>query len=81
MGEEATIKGSLPGLFSNIGIQFNSKHNLSLSLQGTYLRAFLKEFTQDNGTSEEVVELEKKDYQNISRVDLSFGIFYTFNSK
>jgi hypothetical protein len=78
VGEESMIKGSLPGLSTSLGISYQIIPNLSLGFQGNYIRAFLKEFTQDNGNSEEVIELEEKDYQNISRIDFSFGIFYTF---
>ena len=79
VGEESMIKGSLPGLSASLGVSYEVIPSLSLGFKGNYIRAFLKEFTQDNGTSEEVVELEEKDYQNISRIDFSFGIFYTFN--
>ena len=78
VGEESMIKGSLPGLSTSLGISYQIIPNLSLGFQGNYIRAFLKEFTQDNGNSEEVIELEEKDYQNISRIDFSFGLFYTF---
>ncbi len=78
VGEESMVKGSLPGLSTSLGISYKVIPNLSLGFQGNYLRAFLKEFTQDNGSSEEVIQLEEKDYQNISRIDFSFGIFYTF---
>jgi opacity protein-like surface antigen len=78
VGEESMIKGSLPGLSTSLGISYQIIPNLSLEFQGNYIRAFLKEFTQDNGSSVEVIELEEKDYQNISRIDFSFGIFYTF---
>jgi hypothetical protein len=77
VGEESMIKGSLPGLSASLGISYEVIPKLSLGFQGNYIRAFLKEFTQDNGSSEEVIELEEKDYQNISRIDFSFGIFYT----
>ena len=76
--EESNVKGSLPGLSSNLGINYQVSSNLSATIQGNYIRAFLKEFTQDNGSSKEVIKLEKKDYQNISRIDLSFGLSYTF---
>ena len=78
VGEESMIKGSLPGLSTSLGISYQVIPNLSLEFQGNYIRAFLKKFTQDNGSSQEVIELEEKDYQNISRIDFSFGIFYTF---
>ena len=78
VGEESMIKGSLPGLSTSLGVSYQVIPNLSLGFQGNYIRAFLKEFTQDNGGSEEVIELDEKDYQNISRIDFSFGIFYTF---
>jgi len=78
VGEESMIKGSLPGLSTSLNISYDVIPNLSLGFQTNYIRAFLKQFTQDNGTSQEVIELDEKDYQNISRLDFSFAIFYTF---
>jgi hypothetical protein len=81
VGDSAMFKGSSPGLFTSLNLSYQVLPNLSIGLQGSYIRAFLKEFTQDDGTTQQVIKLEKENYQNISRIDYSFGIFYTFRRK
>ncbi len=81
VGDSATLKGSSPGLSSSLRVNYEIIPSLSIGLQGSYIHAFLKEFTQDNGSTQEVVTLDKSEYQNISRFDFSFGIFYTFLKK
>ena len=73
--DSAIIKGSSPGMSTSLSISYQIIRNLHIGLNGSYIRAFLKEYTKENGS---VVKLEKQDYQNISRMDLSFGIFYSF---
>jgi hypothetical protein len=73
--DSATIKGSSPGLSTSLSISYQISPNFHLGLQGCYIRAFLKEYTEENGSQ---VKLEEQDYQNLSRVDLSLGLFYTF---
>ena len=81
VGDTAMFKGSSPGLSTSLRVSYEVTHNLSINLQGSYIRAYLKKFTQDNGTTQQVIKLDKKYYQNISRIDFSFGLFYTFRRK
>jgi hypothetical protein len=81
VGDSAMFKGSSPGLSISLNLSYEVLPNLSIGLQGSYIRAYLKEFTQDDGTTQQVIKLEKENYQNISRIDYSFGIFYTFRRK
>jgi hypothetical protein len=73
--DSATIKGSSPGMSTTLNICYQITPGLHIALQSSYIRAFLKEYTQENGS---VVTLEKQDYQNLSRIDFSFGIYYSF---
>ena len=81
VNDSAMFKGSSPGLSASLRISYEILPYLGISLQGSYIHAFLKKYTMDDGNSQQVVELEKKDYQNISRLDYSLGIFYTFHRK
>lgn len=81
VGDTAMFKGSSPGLSTSLLIGYNVIPHLNIAFQTNYVHAFLKEITQDNGTTQEVVKFEKKDYQNISRLDFSFGIFFTISPK
>jgi hypothetical protein len=81
IGDTAMLKGSSPGLSASLRVSYEIIPNLNVGLQGSYIYAILKEFTKDDGTTQQVVKLEKEYYQNISRIDLSFGVFYTFRLK
>lgn len=81
VNDSAMFKGSSPGLSTVLHVSYEVFPNFSLDVQGSYIHAFLKEFTQDDGNTHKVIKLEKKDYQNLSRIDLSFGIVYTFRRK
>lgn len=81
VGDSAMFKGSSPGLSASLKVNYEIIPTLSIGLQGSYIHAFLKEFTQDDGTTQQVIKLEKANYQNISRIDFSFGLFYTFRRK
>ncbi len=81
VGDTAMFKGSSPGLSTSLRVTYEVIPNLNIGVQTNYIHAFLKEYTQDNGASEEVVILDEKDYQNISRLDFSVGIYYTFRWK
>jgi hypothetical protein len=79
--DTAMFKGSSPGLSTSLRVNYEIIPNLSIGLQGSYIHALLKEFTQDDGSSQQTVKLEEENYQNISHIDLSFGIYYTFRRK
>jgi len=81
VGDSAMFKGSSPGFLSSLRVSYEVFPNLNFAFQTNYIHAFLKEFTQDNGTTEELITLKEEDYQNISRFDFSFGLFYTFRRK
>lgn len=81
VGDSVMLKGSSPGLSTSLRVSYEIIPNLSVGIQGSYVYALLKGFTQDDGTTEQEITLEEADYQNISRIDLSFGIFYTFRRK
>jgi hypothetical protein len=60
---------------TTLNICYQITSGIHIALQSSYIRAFLKEYTQENGS---VVTLEKQDYQNLSRIDFSFGLYYSF---
>jgi hypothetical protein len=81
VGDTTMLRGSSPGLATTLRASCNILSGLSIGLQGNYTRAFLKEFTKDDGSSQQVVKLEKENYQNLSRIDLSLVLMYTFRFK
>jgi hypothetical protein len=81
VGDTAMVKGSSPGITTSLRISYEIFPNLSIALQSGYTHAFLRKIITDDGSSEQEYELEKKDYQNISRLDYGLGVFYTFRRK
>lgn len=79
VGDSAMFKGSSPGISSSVWIGYEVIPNLQLTAQSNYVRAILKEFTRDDGSTSEVISLKESEYQNISRFDFSFGIIYSFS--
>lgn len=76
--DSSTYIGSSPGLTGCLRLNYQIIKNLNLEIQGSYIRAFLSQYTQDNGITKDIVKFGKGDYLNISRRDFSFGVFYTF---
>lgn len=81
IGDSVLLKGSSPGLSSSFRISYQVIPNLSIAIQGSYIYSLLKCFRQDNGTTKQEITPDKENFQNISRIYLSFGIFYTFRRK
>lgn len=81
VSDSAMFKGSSPGLKVGLGANYSITDNFGLSLQASYVNAFLRKLTKVDGEASEVIELEKDNYQNISRYDISIGIFYTLRFK
>jgi len=78
VSDSVMIKGSSPGLSTSLRVSYELIPNLNIGLQGSYIYSILKGFTQDDGSATQEITLEEENYQNISRLDISFGIFYTF---
>jgi hypothetical protein len=76
--DSSSYNGSSPGLSACLRLNYQIIKNLNLEIQASYIRAYLSHYTQDNGTSKDIVKFDKGNYLNISRRDFSFGVFYTF---
>jgi hypothetical protein len=79
--DSANFKGSSPGLSVSLRFTYQVIPNLQIGLQGNYLRALLKGYTKDDGTTQEKETFDKEEYQNLSRLDFSFGVFYTLQGR
>jgi len=79
--DSASFKGSSPGLSTSFRATYEVIPNLHLGFQTGYVRAFLKGYTKDNGTTVEKESFDEQDYQNLSRFDFSIGVYYTFRHK
>jgi len=79
--DSASFKGSSPGFSASLRVTYQVIPNLHIGIQGNYLRAFLKGYTKDNGTTQEEETFDEENYQNLSRFDFSFGVFYSLQCR
>jgi hypothetical protein len=72
-----TIKGNSLGLSMDIGYDIGLTKNFALGFQFSYLIGTLSKYEYFEGTYKETIELEKNNYESLSRFDLSIGLRFT----
>lgn len=74
------ITGKTIGMDGNIGLEYFIKPFMAVSAELSAFYGSLRKFELTDGTDTQSVELEKENYENLSRIDLSLGIrFYLWN--
>lgn len=74
-----TIKGSTFGANLGLGFDVALHKNISLGIEAGLLSGALKQvYVTANGGTEEKIELPEDEYENLSRVDASAGLRFTF---
>ena len=68
------IKGSTVGVGFDIGYDIGLSENFSLGFQLSFLTGSLSKYKLNDGMYIETVILEEKDYENLTRIDLSIGL-------
>ncbi len=76
--DSATFIGSSPGGLGRISLEYAFTPNLTIGFNSSYTYAFLKKFTRITIAGEELVILEKGNYQNISRYDAALCLRWIF---
>ena len=76
--DSAAFKGSSPGALGKFSAQYTIARNLYLGINSSYTYAFLKKLTKVTLAGEEIILLEKGDYQNISRFDAALCFRWMF---
>jgi hypothetical protein len=79
--ENKLITGNARGTDVNIGMEYRISRFISVAAEASVFNSTLREIKITDGQNEELVELEKEYYQNISRVDLSLGFRLYFGQK
>jgi hypothetical protein len=76
--DSATFTGSSPGGLGRISLEYAFTPRLSLGFNSSYTYAFLKKFTKVTIAGEELILLDKGNYQNISRFDAALCLRWMF---
>ncbi len=69
-----TIKGNTVGLCWDIGYDIGVSENFAIGFQFSYMIGILTQYELSDGVNTQTVELEKDNYESLSRLDLSIGL-------
>ena len=76
---EMLITGNTFGMLYTVGVDFKSGNKLVFGANLNLLQATMREYTYDINGTKITRSLDKADYENISRIDLSVGLRYYLN--
>lgn len=77
LNDQILIKGTSVATNLTLGIEYFIQPQISLSLESALFSSRLKKITVNNGQESEEIQLDNENYENLGRLDLSFGfIFY-----
>ncbi|MBK7029114.1 MAG: outer membrane beta-barrel protein [Bacteroidales bacterium] len=79
--DSATFTGSAAGLSSMIEIDYALTSRFSLGASSTYTHSVLKRINKITVAGTELMILNQDEYQDISRIDVSFHLRYKFRKK
>ncbi len=68
------IKGSTLGICWDIGYDIGLSENFAIGFQLSYITGTLTQYKLSDGITTEKIELEKDNYESLSRIDLSIGL-------
>lgn len=68
------MTGSTLGLSLDIGYDIGLSENLALGFQVSVLTGVLTKYDWSDGTTTQTIKLEKDEYENLNRIDLSIGL-------
>ncbi|MBN4051367.1 hypothetical protein JYU16_00985 [bacterium AH-315-M05] len=74
--DDFILSSSALGFSGDIGIDFLIDNNISLGIAFSITLGTLSKFEIDDGVSIQTIELDKENFENISRIDLSIGLKY-----
>jgi hypothetical protein len=76
LNEQILIQGTTLGSNLNLGFEYFVKPQLSISIETGLFVSNLKKLTVKTVEGSRDIELNEEDYENLSRIDLSFGLVY-----
>jgi len=76
MGQQVLLQGTTLGTELCIGLEYFIKPRWSLNFGTSFFQGTIKEMKVTTSTSSSSITLEKENYENLSRLDLSAGIAF-----
>jgi len=70
------MTGGTFGVSYDIGYEFNLSKKTNLGIQLSLISGNLFKYKWDDGTSVQTIELEKDEYESLSRIDLTIGLVF-----
>lgn len=75
------ITGNAPGMDGILGAEYRLTPAISAAAEASFFAATIKKITITDGVQEESAELPENNYENLSRIELAFGIRYYFGKR
>ena len=76
LNDQVLIQGVALGTNLTLGLEYFFRSNISLGLESSLFSSQAKKVTVTTAHSNEEIKLEKENYENLSRLDLSLGIIW-----
>jgi hypothetical protein len=76
LNDQVLIQGVALGTNLTLGLEYFFRSNISLGLESSLFSSQAKKITVTTAQSTEEIKLEKENYENLSRLDLSLGIIW-----
>jgi hypothetical protein len=74
VSENFTIKGSTLGLCWEVGYDIGLSDKMAIGFQLSLMQGVLSRLKVSDGQQTQTIELEKDEYENLSRIDISVGL-------
>ncbi|MFZ2287277.1 MAG: hypothetical protein WAV93_09850 [Bacteroidales bacterium] len=75
------ITGNAPGLDGSIGLEYHITPAISAGAELSLFTATIRKIKITDGETSETVDLEKENYENLSRVEASMGVRFYFGNR
>jgi hypothetical protein len=76
LNDQVLIQGVALGTNLTLGLEYFFRSNISLGLESSLFSSQAQKVTVTTAHSSEEIKLEKENYENLSRLDLSLGIIW-----
>lgn len=76
LNEQILIKGTTLGMHTTLGFEYYLKPNLSLTTEAGLFLANVKKLTVETLSGSQEMELDKENYESLSRFDFSIGLVF-----
>jgi hypothetical protein len=80
-GGNLAISGNTPGMDAGIGLEYRITPVVSAAAEASVFTGTIRKIKITDGVNEESVDLDKENYENLSRIEFSLGIRFYFGKR